>query len=50
MSCTHTNTVKVGEFKVCIRCGYTMIPGRKPFFDKEITNYKKERKKNVKNR
>ena len=47
MPCTHTNTVKIGEAKVCVRCGYTIAPNRPPFFDREIVNYnsKKERKK-----
>ena len=47
MACTHTNTVKMGEAKVCVRCGYTVAPNRPPFFDKDIVNYdsKKERKK-----
>ena len=47
MGCMHTNTVKIGEAKVCVRCGYTIAPNRPPFYDKEIINYnsKKERKK-----
>ena len=52
MGCMHTNTVKIGEAKCCLNCGYTVAPNRPPFFDKEIVNYnsKKERKKkNAKN-
>ena len=47
MQCTHNNTVRIGEAKCCLRCGYTIAPNRKPFFDKDIVNYdsKKERKK-----
>lgn len=47
MGCTHTNTVKIGEAKCCLKCGYTIAPNRAPFFDKDIINYngKKERKK-----
>jgi DNA-directed RNA polymerase subunit M/transcription elongation factor TFIIS len=47
MGCMHTNTVKIGEARACLRCGYTIAPNRPPFYDKEIINYnsKKERKK-----
>ena len=47
MGCMHTNTVKIGEAKSCLDCGYTIAPNRPPFFDKDIVNYssKKERKK-----
>lgn len=47
MGCMHTNTVKIGEVKVCLDCGYTKAPHRPPFFDKDIVNYNsvKERKK-----
>lgn len=47
MRCMHTNTVKIGEAKCCLKCGYTIAPNRAPFFDKDIINYnsKKERKK-----
>ena len=52
MGCMHTNTVKIGEAKTCLKCGYTIAPNRSPFFDRGIVNYnsKKERKKgNAKN-
>ena len=52
MGCMHTNTVKIGEAKTCLQCGYTIAPNRPPFFDRDIVNYnsKKERKKgNAKN-
>lgn len=47
MGCMHTNTVRIGEAKCCLDCGYTIAPNRPPFFDKKIVNYnsKKERKK-----
>ena len=47
MGCMHTNTVKIGEAKCCLNCGYTIAPNRPPFFDKSIINYngEKERKK-----
>lgn len=51
VGCMHTNTVKIGEAKCCLDCGYTKAPNRPPFFDKDIVNYKnkKARKKtNVK--
>lgn len=47
MGCMHTNTVKMGEARCCLDCGYTIAPNRLPFFDKALVNYntKKERKK-----
>ena len=50
MGCTHTNTVRIGEVKCCVRCGYTVANNRKPFFDKDLINYdsKKERKREKK--
>lgn len=47
MACAHTNTVKIGEARCCLRCGYTIAPDKPPFYDKEIINYnsQKERKR-----
>lgn len=47
MGCMHSNTVKIGEAKCCLKCGYTIAPNRLPFYDKDIINYnsEKERKK-----
>ena len=53
MACMHSNTVKIGEAKCCLECGYTIAPNRKPFFDKEIINYNSEKvrkKANVKSK
>ena len=52
MGCMHINTVKIGDAKCCLSCGYTIAPNRPPFFDKKIINYnsKKERARNAKNR
>jgi len=36
--CNH-ETIKVGEVKVCRKCGLTMIDG-KPFFDRRFVNCK----------
>lgn len=52
MACMHSNTVKIGEAKCCLDCGYTIAANRPPFFDKEIVNYnseKERRKAHVKN-
>lgn len=51
MGCMHSNTIKIGEAKCCLKCGYTIAPNRKPFYDKDIVNYnsKKERSKHAKN-
>lgn len=40
--CNH-ETTKVGEIKVCRKCGFAMIDG-KPFFDRQFVNYKPKRK------
>lgn len=53
MACMHSNTVKMGEVKCCLDCGYTIAPNRKPFFDKDIINYNSEKvrkKANVKSK
>lgn len=50
MACMHKDTIKIGEAKCCIKCGFTIAPNRPPFYDKDIVNYnsKKERMKRVK--
>lgn len=50
MACTHANTKKINDCKVCLNCGMTILPNGKLFFDKKIVNYKfkKNRKKGVK--
>ena len=44
MACMHTNTVKIGEARACLKCGYTIAKGREPFFDKELVEYMRERR------
>lgn len=50
MGCMHTKTVRTGGAKCCLKCGYTIAPGRPPFYDKDIVNYngRKERAKRAK--
>ena len=45
--CTHTNTRKINDVKVCLNCGMTILPNGKITFDRNITNYnpKKQKKK-----
>lgn len=45
--CSHTNTHKVNDVKVCLNCGMTVLPNGKIIFDRKITNYnpKKQKKK-----
>lgn len=46
--CSHGNTKKINGVKVCLRCGFTILPNNKFIFDKNIVNYKPKRKKAVK--
>lgn len=52
MACMHKHMVKLGDVKTCLKCGFTIAPGKPPFFDKDIVNYnsKKERARSVKNK
>ena len=45
--CSHTNTQKINDVKVCLSCGMTILPNGKIIFDRKIVNYnpKKKRKK-----
>ena len=45
MACKHTNTKKVGDVKVCLRCGITVMPDGRFFFDKDIVKYISKKKK-----
>lgn len=45
MGCTHGNSIRIGECKVCLQCGMTILPNGKVFFDKNIVNYKPKEKK-----
>ena len=45
MACSHSNTVKLNDVKVCLRCGLTLMPDGKVIFDKKICNYKPKRRK-----
>ena len=50
MACTHSNTKKVNDLKICLSCGLTLTPDGKVVFDRKIVNYKpkKRRKANGK--
>lgn len=50
MACTHSNTKKVNDLRVCLSCGLTLTPDGKIIFDRKIVNYKpkKRRKANGK--
>ena len=43
--CNHSNTVKIGDTKVCLKCGMVRTWDGKVFYDKEIVNYKPKKKK-----
>ena len=42
--CKHTNTVKINDVKVCLRCGYTITCDNKVIFDRKLPNYKTKKK------
>lgn len=50
MACKHTNIIKIGKLKCCLRCGMCRDANGQHFFDRTIINYnsKKERRKHVK--
>lgn len=43
--CGHGNTRKIGEVKVCLNCGMTVLPNGQIYFDKGLLNYKSKKKK-----
>lgn len=43
--CNHSNTKRVGELKVCLKCGMTVLPNGQIFFDRELPNYKSKKTK-----
>ncbi len=43
--CNHGNTKKIGEVKVCLNCGMTILPNGKIYFDRNLPNYKSKNKK-----
>lgn len=45
MPCTHTNTIKVNDVKVCLKCGLTLTHDGKVLFDRKIPNYNSKKKK-----
>jgi hypothetical protein len=50
MACTHSNTKKINDLRVCLNCGLTLTNDGKVIFDRKLPNYKpkKRRKTNGK--
>ena len=48
--CSHTNTRKVNDIRVCLDCGMTILPNGKIIFDRQITNYNPKKSKKHKKR
>ena len=46
--CTHSNTQKINDVRVCLRCGMTLTNDNKIIFDRKIVNYKPKKKKKKK--
>lgn len=42
--CSH-EWEKIGECQVCMRCGITKLPDGRIYFDRDIPNYKPEKRK-----
>lgn len=43
--CTHGNTVKINDVRVCLKCGLTLTPDNKVIFDRKLPNYKNKKRK-----
>ena len=43
--CNHSNTVKVGNVKVCLKCGISILPNGEIFYDRKIKDYKPPKRK-----
>lgn len=43
--CSHSNTKKVNDVRVCLKCGMTVTHDGKILFDKRIVNYANQRRK-----
>mgnify|MGYP000062902858 CR=1 FL=1 len=48
--CTHSNTKKINDVRVCLNCGLTVLPDGSVYFDKKLPNYRRKKavKKNAK--
>ena len=42
--CSHGNTVKINDVRVCLKCGMTITNNGKIIFDKKIAGYRPARK------
>ena len=43
--CNHGNRRKIGECTVCLNCGLTVLPNGHIYFDRDLPNYRKKKKK-----
>lgn len=50
IACSHTNTKKMNDVKVCLDCGLHLLPNGRVLFDKSIVNYKPKKTKKRKRR
>ena len=46
--CNHANKKKFGEVYVCLKCGLTILPDGRIFFDRKLPNYRPKKQKNKK--
>ena len=45
MACSHTNTKRINDTKVCLDCGLTFTYDGKVFFDRKLPNYKPKKRR-----
>ena len=45
MACSHSNTMKLNDVKVCLNCGLMITFDGKVMFDRKIVNYRPKKRK-----
>ena len=43
--CNHSNTKKINNVRVCLKCGLTITDDGKVLFDRKLPNYKSKKKR-----
>ena len=41
--CNHSNTVKINDVRVCLKCGITITHDGKIIFDRKLPNYRSKK-------
>lgn len=45
MACSHSQTKKINDLRVCLNCGLTLTNDGKVIFDRKLVNYKPKKRK-----